>query len=64
MPRTEYNEIDANSQFEDYSVAKKKLKDALELDEYTNGTVTNKAGAEAQSIDYQVRKQLDAKKRN
>lgn len=56
MPRTEYNEIDANSQFEDYSVAKKQLAGMLKADQYTKGLVSTAAASLAQSIDEQVRK--------
>lgn len=56
MPRTEYNEIDANSQFEDYSVAKKQLSNMLKADKYTKGLVSTAAASVAQSIDEQVRR--------
>lgn len=58
MPRTAYNEIDANSQYEDYAVAKRKLTDELKVNEYTMGTHAGKQAAEAQSIGYQVRKKI------
>lgn len=63
MPRTEYskdeyNEIDANSDFDRYSTAKRKLADELKVNEYTKGTHAGRQAAEAQSIDYQVRKKL------
>lgn len=58
MPRTEYNEIDANSQYEDYAVAKRKLIDEMKVDEYTKGAHSGRQAAEAQSIGYQVRKKL------
>lgn len=56
MPRTEYNEIDANSQFEDYSVAKRNLSNMLKVDRYTKGLVSTAAASVAQSIDEQVRR--------
>lgn len=56
MPRTEYNEIDANSQYEEYSVAKRKLTQDLKDDAYTGGMVSTKAASEAISIDETVRK--------
>lgn len=59
MPRTEYNDIDANSAFEDYSVAKKQLADNMTVDAYTQGTMSGKSAAEATSIDLQVRKKTN-----
>lgn len=59
MPRTEYNDIDANSAFEDYSVAKRQLSDDLKLNAYTQGTLSDKAGAQSTSIDNIVRKKTN-----
>ena len=56
MPRTEYNEIDANSQFEDYSVAKKQLANMLKADQYTKGLVSTASASVARSVDEQVRR--------
>lgn len=61
MPRTEYspdeyNPIDANSQFEEYSVAKRQLANKLKLDNYTKGLISTASGSVAQSIADEVRK--------
>lgn len=61
MPRTEYREdeynpIDANAQFEDYSTAKKQLAGMLKVDRYTKGLVSTAAASVAQSVDEQVRR--------
>lgn len=60
MPRTEYNQdeynpVDANSQFEDYSVAKRQLSGMIKVDNYTGGVLSTAAGSVSQSIDEQVR---------
>ena len=56
MARTEYNDPKAETQYDEFSVAKKKLSNDMVLDNYTNGTMSTKAGSEAMSIDEQVRK--------
>ena len=62
MPRTLYssgnepNAIDANSQFEDYSVAKRQLTGMMNLDNKTGGLLSTAAGSVSRSIDETVRK--------
>lgn len=66
MPRTPYNDtndssdggynsIDANSQFDEYHVAKKQLSGLMKVDNYTGGVLSTAAGSVSQSIDEQVR---------
>lgn len=64
MPRIEYekdeyNPIDANSQFEEYSVAKKQLERNLKTDNRTRGLISTASGSIAQSVVEQVRKKRD-----
>lgn len=63
MPRTKYanensgyNEIDANSKFEEYSVARRKLVDDMVVDAYTGGLKSTRAASEAITIDEKVRR--------
>lgn len=74
MPRTEYrtedgektyaegqarfNEIDKNSDKEDYSLAKKRLADDLTFEKEFPGYLTTSAASRAKDIEYRVRKNL------
>lgn len=58
MPRLEYNQIDANSQFEDYSIAKKKLADDLTFEKEFPGYLTTSAASKAKDIENRVRSKI------
>ena len=58
MPRLEYNEVDANSQFEEYSVAKKKLADDLTFEKEFPGYLTTAVASKVKDVENRVRKKL------
>ena len=56
--RTTFNEVDANSAKEDYSVAKRKLADDLTLEKEFPGMLTTKAMSQAKDAEYRSRKKF------
>lgn len=60
MPRTPYEDDQINTLFTAYDTAKKKLAGDMTVDNYTNGLMSTQAASQAQSVDYQVRKQINS----